>query len=122
MIEYIVNKDKRTVVAMIKLVDKDGDSILTFKDSDNIFDNLWDTLMRLKHNKDIFNKDYFSKANKMYFPNHMTAKAKCSPEDEWDEDYGKLLARERLVEKIHNYRSDSYIIIYNLVKEIECNL
>ena len=54
----------------------------------------------------------------MYFPRYMSAKAKCNPEDEWDEEYGKQLARQRLVEKIHNYRSNSYKIIMDKVEEI----
>ena len=48
----------------------------------------------------------------------MSAKAKCSPDDEWDEEFGKELARKRLIEKIHNYRSNSYKIIGEMIKEI----
>lgn len=55
----------------------------------------------------------------MYFPHYMSAKAKCNPEDEWNEEYGKQLARQRLVEKIHNYRSNSYKIIADKVEEIK---
>lgn len=119
MIEYIVNKEKRTVVAMIKFIDEDGDCSKVFKDSDYIFDNLWTTLMHFKSHGNIWDKSYHSKADKMYFPKYMTAKAKCSPEDEWDEAYGKELAYERLVEKIRNYRSQAYHIVADLVEEIK---
>lgn len=122
MIKYIVNKEKRTVVAMIKFVDEDGDSIPTFKNSEFIFDDLWSVLKRIKHDGNTFcNREYRKKVNKMFFPNHIVAKAKCSPDDEWNEEFGKELARKRLVEKIHNYRSNSYKIIADMVKEIGDN-
>ena len=35
---------------------------------------------------------------------------------------GDSLARERLVEKIHNYRSNSYKVIGDIVKEIDESL
>ena len=119
MIKYIVNKEKRTVVAMIKLTDDCEDSLPTFKNSQYIFDNLWSALKDIKHNRaDFWGREYRAKSYKMYFPKYMSAKAKCSPDDEWDEEYGKQLARQRLTEKIHNYRSNSYKIISNLIKKI----
>lgn len=119
MIEYIINKEKRTIVAMIKLTDKSGDIIPTFKNSDIIFDNLWEVLKRLKHNDGVFwDKKYFLKSSKMYFPERIYAKAKCNPDDEWDEQYGKQLARNRLVEKIRNYRYNSYKILIEMIISI----
>ena len=64
MIEYIVNKEKRTVVAMIKFIDEDGNYSRAFKDSNIIFDNLWMVLMHLKSHGHIWDKKYYSKANK----------------------------------------------------------
>lgn len=113
MIEYIVNKEKRTVVAMIKF----GENEETFKNSPYIYDDLTYVFGKLKKEK-YSSKKYGEEYSKMYFPRYMSAKAKCSLEDEWDEDYGKQLARQRLVEKIHNYRSDSYKIIAELVQGI----
>ena len=118
MIEYIVNEEKRTVVAMIKLESEEGDPLPTFKHSDLVFNDLWLGLNRLKFSVPVWDKNYYIKYNKMYFPKLMSAKAKCNPEDEWDEEYGKALARMRLVEKIKKYRSDSYKIISDLNKEI----
>jgi hypothetical protein len=122
MIEYIVNKDKRTVVAMIKFVDEEGDTPETFKDSLRNFESLWMTLKRLEHSYNYYNKEYYNKASKMFFPKYMSAKAKCDPHDEWDEEYGKKLARERLVEKIHDYRGKSYYIVAELADKIYRNL
>ena len=115
MIEYIVNKEKRTVVAMIKF-DKGTPS---FKNSDDIFDDLWSAFKRFKSSDSLWGNDYSVKAKKMYFPKYMTAKAKCSPEDEWNEEYGKQLAYERLVKKIRNYRSQAYHIVADVVEEIK---
>jgi hypothetical protein len=119
MIKYIVNKEKRTVVAIIKLTDEYEESLPTFRNSHYIFDNLWSALKDITHNKaDFWGREYHTKSGKMYFPKYMSAKAKCSPDDEWDEEFGKELARKRLVEKIHNYRSNSYKIIADMIKEI----
>lgn len=115
MIEYIVNKEKRTVIAMIKF----GNYEETFKNSSYIYNDINWALTRIKeneyHNR---TKKFKCSYGKMLFPKTMSAKAKCSPEDEWDENYGKQLARQRLVEKIHNYRSNSYKIILDLIEEI----
>lgn len=119
MIEYIVNKEKRTVVAMIKFIGEDGEEIPAFKDSGYIFDDLWAALRHFKSCNSYWGKTYRAKAEKMYFPKYMTAKAKCSSEDEWNEEYGKNLAYNRLVEKIRNYRSQAYHVIADVVEEIK---
>ena len=118
MIDYIINKEKRTIVAMIKFITEDGEEVQTFKDSGYIFDDLWSVLRHFNSNNSYWGKTYRAKVKKMYFPKYMTAKAKCSPDDEWNEEYGKQLARQRLTEKIHKYRSNSYKIISDLIKEI----
>ena len=117
MIDYIVNKEKRTIVAVIDF----GKSQETFKYSESILDHIDDVLTCLKGNKNGYTKNYWKKYEKMFFPRYMSAKAKCSPDDEWNEEFGKELARKRLVEKIHNYRSNSYKIIADMVKEIGDN-
>lgn len=113
MIEYIVNKEKRTVVAMIKF-DEDEK---TFKNSPYIYEDLTYVFAGLKKEK-YSSKKHGKEYSKMFFPRYMSAKAKCSLEDKWDEEYGKQLARERLVEKIHNYRSNSYKMIAEMVQRI----
>ena len=114
MIDYIINKEKRTIVAMIKFYDKTE----CFKDADGIFDDAYSLLRRIRHDNYLYDKTYFTKNAKMFFPNHIAAKAKCSPNDEWNEEFGKELARKRLVEKIHNYRSNSYKIVGEMIEEI----
>ena len=114
MIEYIVNKEKRTIVAMIKF----GNYEETFKDSSYIYDDISWGFRRIKKNVSKCNEKYKQDYNKMFFPKIMSAKAKCSLNDEWDEEYGKQLARQRLVEKIKKYRSNSYKIITDLIEEM----
>lgn len=113
MIEYIVNKEKRIVVAMIKF----GNREETFKDSSYIYDDISWGFRRIKKNASKRDEKYIQGYDKMFFPRTISAKAKCSPEDEWDEEYGKQLARQRLVEKIKKYRSNSYKIIVDLIEE-----
>lgn len=41
--------------------------------------------------------------NKKYLiPNKFIGVAQCSPEDEWNEEVGKQIARDRLLNKYHN--------------------
>ena len=89
MIEYIVNKEKSTVVAMIKF-DDDVDSRRCFKHSSWIYSSLYDALSALQRRDDWpQNKTYNKQIKKMSFPQVITAKAKCSPNDEWNEEIGK---------------------------------
>ena len=71
MIEYVVNKGKRTIVAMIKF----GDREETFKNSSYIYDDIYWALTRIKKNTS------YGETEKMFFPKIMSAKAKCNPED-----------------------------------------
>ena len=116
MIEYIVNKEKRIIVAVIKFANQEE----TFKNSSYIYDDISWGLNRYKNEKNQFNrtKKYKQNYSKMFFPKTMSAKAKCNLNDEWDEEYGKQLARKRLVEKIKKYRSNSYKIIVDLIEEM----
>lgn len=114
MIKYIINKEKRTVVAVIEF----GKNEETFKNSSNIYNGLSWAVDHLRKSKYEISKEDRTNMNKMYFPKYMSAKSKCNPEDEWDEEYGKQLARQRLVEKIYKYRRNSYLIISNMAQKI----
>lgn len=113
MIDYIVNEEKRTVAAVIKFNDEEA-----FRGSSKIYDSLV-TVKDILSKNDSYGKKYFEKLDKMYFPKHISAKAVCSPEDEWNEEYGRQLAKQRLVKKIHKYRSDTYRTILKMVFDIE---
>lgn len=116
MIKYIVNEEKRTVVALIEFEENEQ----IFKESEWVFDNIATVNSILGcNNKFRSSKAYNKMVKKMFFPRYMSAKAKCDPRDEWNEEYGKNLARQRLVEKIHSYRNNGYKIIADLVEEIK---
>ena len=114
MIKYIVNKEKRTIAAVIEFEPEEP----CFKNSRWIYSNIYDVWALLNHIGDKYTKKYHNESRKMYFPKYMSAKAKCDPQDEWDEEYGKKLARERLMEKIHNYRNNAYNIINKYAEKI----
>lgn len=114
MIEYIVNKEKRTIVAMIEFDNNEE----TFKNSKWIYDDLVSALRNLE-DCEFSDKKYRAGWDKMTFPRYISAKAKCNPEDEWDEEYGKRVARHRLIEKIRNYRSNSYKIIAGMIDRMK---
>lgn len=114
MIDYIVNEEKRTVVAVIKF----GKNEEAFKNSLYIYNALSYVFEKLKK-ENYSNKKHDKEFSKIYFPKHMSAKAVCSPEDEWNEEYGRQLAKQRLVKKIHKYRSDAYRTILKMVFDIE---
>ena len=100
MIQYNVNKEKRTIVA-------------TFK-TNNLHTYLYESLYGMAHN--IFKGTKLLKrfhiftyrlANKC-IDNHpvMIGIAKCHPDDEWDENKGKILAKNRLLYKWEALKED----------------
>lgn len=103
-VRYSVNEKKRTVVAYI-----DGTATM--------FEEF------LEDNKaPLPSEEWFwggFSTGKM--PNHFSAKAVCSPDDEWDEELGKRIAFDRLKNKI-NYsffvRADNYINLMNKKMEV----
>lgn len=122
MIHYNINKEKRTIAAYITFPENKWDRAV-FKEAPELFEKLYDTLKVINH-QDVY-RTYPAEQqlyNKMFFPAYMCAKTKCSPEDNWDEEYGKELARMRLTNKIHQYRNNAYTILRNIVDEIEESL
>lgn len=69
--EYIIDKEKRTIVCIIKTVDDVPDRLAKYGLSDEDYDDI----------------DYDIREYKGI--------AKCAPEDEWDETYGIRLAEYR---------------------------
>lgn len=80
-ITYYVNESKRTVVAVIT----------------NTEEALINKIR--KSLKGGLNEFFAFKGYRSYMPDKFVGKAKCAPEDTWDEVYGKQLARERALEK-----------------------
>ena len=84
-VKYFVNEEKRTVVAVLE-----GTKCLF---TDFIYEN--DGLMS-------FHDHYYDFDNRYLLPNRFVGIAKCSVNDEWNEQLGKLIAFDRLKEKVNN--------------------
>lgn len=77
-VKYYVNEDKRTVVAVI-----DGCNWDAYNEVEKIVENYG-----------VHVSDY----NKVvYMPRTFKGIAKCHPEDKWDEEVGKKVARHKLL-------------------------
>lgn len=85
-VKYNVNKEKRTVVAYIEGT------------AEMFVDFLYKNDAPIPSKEWFWDGDGFS-TGKM--PNHFSAKAVCSPDDEWDEELGKRIAFDRLKNKIN---------------------
>ena len=84
-VKYFVNEEKRTVVAVLE----GTEDLFT----DFIYDN--NGLISL-------NEHYYDFDNRYRLPNRFVGIAKCSINDEWNEQLGKLIAFDRLKEKVNN--------------------
>lgn len=82
--EYKVNRDKGTVTCIITTTEDFMNKIIKYGFSD-VFD-------RFGFTYDNWNDDSFDVRK-------YVGVAKCSPEDEWDEEYGKQLAEYRAMKK-----------------------
>lgn len=89
-IKYVVNKEKRTVVAYMDGCEDDVLLKLKAGGFCAMFDN-W----ALRNTNLTHWNDY--KINHCYHD-----KAVCAEEDEWDEEYGKTLARNRMLQKYYD--------------------
>lgn len=86
-VTYYVNRDKKTVVAVIKC--KIGTSV-------GIFERVSKKLQRMYGNKNTLDirSDYFNSLN-VYINDHYVGIAKCHENDIFDEEFGKKLALAR---------------------------
>ena len=83
-VKYFVNEEKRTVVAVLE-----GTECLF---TDFMYDN----------NGPLPCRDYYELDDRYSLPNRFVGIAKCSVNDEWNEQLGKLIAFDRLKEKVNN--------------------
>ena len=83
-VKYFVNEEKRTVVAVLE-----GTACLF---TDFMYDN----------NGPLPCRDYYKLDDRYSLPNRFVGIAKCSVNDEWNEQLGKLIAFDRLKEKVNN--------------------
>ena len=83
-VKYFVNEEKRTVVAVLE-----GTECLFV---DFMYEN----------NGPLPCRDYYELDDRYSLPNRFVGIAKCSVNDEWNEQLGKLIAFDRLKEKVNN--------------------
>ena len=86
---FFVDEEKRTVICVIE----DTHNLVR-----NFFDlnYLWD-----ENNVDSVRFEPYGKLNKfMFLPDRFVGKAVCAPEDEWNEEVGRLIAFDRAKKKL----------------------
>ena len=97
---FYVNEDKRTIVCVIPecITDSEGRENKT---KDMVNDYINDNFCFSDFEMQWALSDNFQK--KLEMPHSFVGKAVCAPEDEWDEEIGKLIAFSRAKDKC--YRS-----------------
>ena len=93
--KFYVDKDARVVVCVIP---NTRGRFLDFIGSSIVNEN--------------FDLPYPKQYRDYHLPSSIVAKAKCAPEDEWDEEYGRELAYQRAKEKFYRYffrYADKYV-------------
>lgn len=90
-IEYFVDEEKRTVVAKVSGVHRELFQILSKYGTDSKVS--WDRILNI-------------------YPDTYRAIAKCAPEDKWDEETGKQIAKNRLITKLCHVRANVYSIVW----------
>lgn len=98
--KYFINKDKRTIVCVIN-------------DTTDAFIDYAEKHFILNANCDEYSSIYHkSMLDSLEMPNRFVGIAVCSPDDEWDEELGKLIAYNRAADKLNNSffkRANTYV-------------
>lgn len=117
MIRYYVNKEKKVVVASF---DKDNDS---HDSRETVFEYLFNDIAKIFMNSNkriVVNIDtlLYRLINKYNKRMGMSGLARCHEEDEWNEEIGKRIARDRLMRKYNNLKFDIVCEIERQVKDV----
>lgn len=84
-IRYYVNEEKKTVAAVI----------------DNCAEDAVADLM------DKFSNSFMPNLAMLIIPDTLKAKVKCHPDDEWNEEIGKQVAKEKLIKKYNRAKANA---------------
>lgn len=101
-LQYIVNKEKKTVTCIASDCQSDLIKLLEKKTS-SVSDNINDLL----------------KKNKFRMPSVIVATARCHPNDIFDEEKGKEIARKKMRYKYSSIMSNILIKYINKIKEVD---
>lgn len=105
MVRYIVDKDKKVVVAILETVNKEGENVTSYDAFRKLYKIVGhDNFNHLTHPELLMNKRY-------------TAKATCDDEDEFDVEVGKKIALERVKKKYFAALDRRIINYYNSLKQ-----
>ena len=122
MIEYIINEEKKTVVAKFKRYDESYNDRDTWKHY--IMNHVWNLIE--KHNldysiehcigRDILGKELDKLDSRFYGIAH------CSDKDAFDIDFGKELAKKRLLKKYYKVQMSYEKKLHRIVDNIAANI
>ena len=104
-IRYIVNEKERMVIALLEHTKRDAiHAANVWTGADN-----WDSKNRI---------DFIVRGDKKYLmPDKFTGIARCDDEDEWNEEIGKQIARNRVLDKYHRSLNKAVRKINNDIQE-----
>ena len=120
MIKYYVNEDKRTVVAKMEYDDSIEMKRDVVKYATGAITRWMYSQGFCEHEyciKDFFLSLIYTIADK-YFSTPVIGKAKCNEEDEFDEEFGKELARTRCLEQYYFRLAMCCEDAYNIIDEV----
>lgn len=117
MIRYYVNEEKKVVVASF---DKDNDQ---HDSRETVFEYLFNDIVKIFNNSNkriVINIDtlFYRLLNKYNKRMGMSGLARCHEEDEWNEEIGKRIARDRLMRKYNNLKFDIVCEIERQIKDV----
>lgn len=101
MIKYNIIESQRKVIAKIDNCENDAYNVIS---------------KSLKGKLELF------KSESIKLPSYFTAVAKCHPEDEFDAEVGKELAKKRVIEKYNDAMANILLDFGNLLSDCVYNL
>ena len=120
MIKYYVNEDKRTVVAKMEYDDsiEMKQDVVKYATGAIVRWMYSQGLCEYKYSiNDFFTSLIYTIADK-YFSTPILGKAKCSEEEEFNEEFGKELARTRCLEQYYFRLAMCCEDAYNIIDEV----
>lgn len=111
MIKYNVDKEKGVVVAYLQLGCEEcfpnaADMCIKLND-------LWCEFIKtdmISHNK------FWNGLDDVWYGGTIRGIARCHPDDEWNEEVGRRIAKEKLLNKLQERRRKAYTFLYTTLQ------